>query len=140
MLNEMFKAASFAHCGNVDFKNKARNTAFDFIKGLAITSVVMGHTRAFSNVMPFFNLWHVGAFFIIVGWFFSAKSWDDIGNAGLFLWKKTKGFGGLLSSGAHSSLFSIITCSRSMFFRPTLTWRGCGFRRIITGFGLYRKW
>lgn len=90
MLNEMFKAASFAHCGNVDFKNKARNTAFDFIKGLAITSVVMGHTRAFSNVMPFFNLWHVGAFFIIAGWFFSAKSWDDIGNAGLFLWKKTK--------------------------------------------------
>ena len=67
-----------------------RNHSIDFIKGLAITGVVMGHTCAFPFASPFFNLWHMAAFFIIGGWFFSEKYWNDIGSVGLFCWKKVK--------------------------------------------------
>ena len=67
-----------------------RNHSIDFVKGLAITSVVMGHTCAFSNVYPFFSLWHMAAFFMIGGWFFSEKYWSDIGNVGQFCWRKVK--------------------------------------------------
>ena len=67
-----------------------RNASFDFIKGIAITGVVMGHTYAFPWTSPFFNLWHMAVFFMIGGWFFSEKYWDCIGNVGMFCWKKVK--------------------------------------------------
>ena len=67
-----------------------RNHSIDFIKGLAITGVVMGHTCAFPWASPFFNLWHMAAFFIIGGWFFNEKYWNGIGNVGMFCWKKVK--------------------------------------------------
>lgn len=67
-----------------------RNASIDFIKGVAITAVAMGHTCAFPKVSPFFSIWHMAAFFIIGGWFFSEKYWDGIGNVSLFCWKKVK--------------------------------------------------
>ena len=67
-----------------------RNQSIDFIKGLAITSVAMGHTCVFPLIYRFFSLWHMAAFFIICGWFFNAKYWENINNIGRFCWKKIK--------------------------------------------------
>ena len=67
-----------------------RIQSIDFIKGVAITSVVMGHTCVFPQISPFFSLWHMAAFFIIGGWFFNAKYWENSKNVGSFCQKKIK--------------------------------------------------
>lgn len=67
-----------------------RNLSIDFIKGMAITSVVMGHTCAFPIGSLFFRLWHMAAFFIIGGWFFNENTWDSVDNVRFFCWKKVK--------------------------------------------------
>ena len=67
-----------------------RNKSIDFIKGVAITSVAMGHTCVFLRYYRFFSLWHMAAFFIIGGWLFNAKYWENINNVGNFCWKKVK--------------------------------------------------
>lgn len=112
-----------------------RNLSIDFIKGLAITGVVMGHTCAFLWASPFFNLWHMAAFFIIGGWFFNEKYWNGIDNVDCFVGKRSKDFGGLSFFGVHFSSSFIILFIKFMCFPTTRTWCGNGCRRITIGCG-----
>lgn len=70
---------------NTIVRNKERNITVDFMKGLLIILVVLGHTyNKFCN--NFIYLFHVGLFFVLSGYCFNQKYTDSIAN----LWKLFK--------------------------------------------------
>lgn len=66
-----------------------RDKKIDFIKGMGIMLVVLGHTQMF--LCGFVNLFHVGLFFMASGYCYKERYSDSFDNLKLFLKKRIKG-------------------------------------------------
>ncbi len=54
-----------------------RDSQIDFIKGMAIICMVIGHAEPNIWVSKFIYLWHMAVFFMASGYFFNAEKLTD---------------------------------------------------------------
>lgn len=64
-----------------------RDVKLDIMRGLAITSVVVGHCTKWPIIEEFVNQYHLAVFFFVSGYFFSTNVADSPKS---YLWKKVK--------------------------------------------------
>ena len=100
-----------------------RNPMWSAMKGIAITSVVIGHCTLFPFIERFVNQYHLAVFFFVSGYFFKERYIEE---KRIFVWKKMKKLYLLfVISGIVFLLFHPLLTRLHVYDTP-LTWKEMG--------------